>query len=553
MELPVRTRRDSAASAAKRQQQISAKEQQPQQVSAKEQQQKRAPRTTFLVLPRELRDQIYGHLLSHEYTKMPPYHTRPEAARGRQSEANNRDLSAAHTYRFHLNILALNKQIRQEATEELLRRNTFVLISWKWDGLGNLLNQFDLPIITDNQKVIKEFKMHVLRLHLDFPTDKGPVKSVLMLHSDLKVFCRTIRYLCAVSELPAHFVAKHPKPTGDWFGVFTNHHMPAFVTKIELKDVDGESEAEVIEKKAKLLAPLIDLRIAGQKLKVLTPHIGEAQSEYAKIVDDLTKLAAPSLVWVNIAAWDLLDIMLGLMTAANKLCCEGDYERALRHYSIIAFGVPCRHLLCNVPSQITESDATPPVIMGLRVLMDAIAASGWLCLRRGSFQLAADAFRLGQLIFKMLDGFPNRDETLMPLGSEHASWANELPFWFHFSILSGFFEHPLPLAHYIDLSESLRQQWPDVTYITHDLEVLVGLSEGTQTIALKDRLKLLDKFSVRAFPPKTFIFQIPEHIVRPTKVAGWHDLEQYEDATASFKDSSKLGSHTYACFPKPKE
>ncbi|KAI7477159.1 hypothetical protein KC351_g9033 [Hortaea werneckii] len=553
MELPVRTRRDSAAFATKRQQQVFAKEQQRQQ---QQQQKKRAPRTTFfLVLPRELRDQIYGYLLSHEYTKMPPYHTRPAVARGHQSEADNRDWGAAHTYGFHVNILAVNKQIRQEATEELLRRNTFVLISWKWEGLGDLLHQFDLPIITDNQQAIAtvaKSKLNALRLHLDFPTDEGPVKSLLMLHSDLDVFCRTIRYLCATSDWPAHFVAKHSKPAGDWFGFYTNHHMPAFVTKIQLNDVDGESEAEVIEKKAKLLAPLIDLRIAGQKLKVLTPHVGAAQSEYAKIVDDLTKLAAPSLVWAKIAAWDLLDIMLDLMTAANKLCREGDYDRALTHYSDISFGVPCRHLLCNLPPQIAESDAAPPVMMGLRVLVDAIAASGWLCLRRESFEMAGDAFRLGQLIFKMVNGFPNCVETLTPLGSEHASWVNEMTFW-HFSALASFFEHPFPLAHYLDLLETLRQQCPDVTYITHDLDVLVGLSEGTQTIDLKDRPKLLDKFSVRAFPPRTFIFQIPEHIVRPTKVSGWHDLEQYEDATASFKDSLKLGSHTYACFPKPKE
>ncbi|KAI7214714.1 hypothetical protein KC343_g3378 [Hortaea werneckii] len=533
MELPVRTRKDSAASAKKGQQQ-------------------QAPRTTFVVLPRELRDQIYGYLLSHEYTKMPPYHTRPTAARGHQSEEDDRDWSAAHTYRFHVNILAVNKQIRQEATEELLRRNTFVLISWKWDGLGALLHQFDLPIIADNQKAVAKFKMHALRLHLSFTTEKGQIKSLLMLHSDLEVFCRAVRYLGAVLDWPAHFVVKHSKPTGDWFGVYTNHHYPAFVMKIQLNDVDGESEAENIEKKAKLLAPLVDLRIAGQKLKLLRPHVGETQSEFAKIVDDLTKLAAPSLVWVKLAAWDLLDISLDRMAAANELCGKGEYDRALMHYLVIIFGVPSRHLLCNLPPHVAESDAAPPVMIGLRVLMDAIAAYGWLCLRRGKFALAGDAFRLGQVIFHMFNQFPNRDETLMPLGSEHASWVNEMPFW-HFSALSSFFEHPFPLAHYLDLFETLRRQCPDVTYITHDLEVLVDLSKWTQNIALEDRQKLLWRFSVGAFPPKTFIFQIPEHIARPTKVSGWHDLEQYEDATASFKDSLKLGSHNYTCFPKQKE
>ncbi|KAI7534669.1 hypothetical protein KC331_g12438 [Hortaea werneckii] len=536
MELPVRTRKDSAAAGTKRQQQ-------------------QAPRTTFLVLPRELRDQIYGYLLSDEYTKMPPYHTRPAAARGRQSEANKRDMSAAHTYRFHVNILGVNKQLRKEATEELYGRNSFVVVSWKWEELGETLNAFDLPIITDNQTAVArfvKFKNHSLRLHLDYPGVHDPVESLLMLHSDLKVLCRAIRYLGAFLWWPAHFIIKQSKSTGDCFGAYSNHNLPALRTKIEFNRVIAASEAEVFTKKVKLLAPLVDLRIAGQKLKVLGSQNGDAQIDFAKAVDDLTKLAAPSLAWVKIVAWDLLDILMALMTTANKLCRDGDYERASTHYWSAIVGVPFSHFFCNLPPIVAVSDAAPPVIMGLRVLSDAVAATGWLALRRGDFSEARRAQDLGLDVADLISHFLHPEEVLMPTGEDESIWVDQPPSW-HFHPLCSFFTDNWPLAHYVGVFEDLHQQFPDDAHIAHDLEAFVRLGERNQTIALEERPKLLEKFSACALPPQIFTFQIPERNARPTKVSGWHDQEQYGEAVTCFKDNLTLGYHGYVAFPKQKD
>ncbi|RMX84638.1 hypothetical protein D0869_04436 [Hortaea werneckii] len=536
MELPVRTRTDSAA--------FATKEQQPQQVSAKEpqQQQKRAPRTTFLLLPRELRNQIYGYLLSHEYTKMPPYHTCSEDARGR-------DLSAAHTYRFHVNILAVNKQINEEAAKELLLRNTFVVVSWRWEELGETLNGFDIPIITENQTAVAKFKNHSFRLHLDCPGERGPVRSLLMLHSDLNAFCRTIRFLGAIVEGPAHFVLQKSESAGGSFGAYSNNCSPAFRTMIRFNRVDANSEEEAVNKKGELLAPLAELHVAGQKLVVLDPEAREAQSDFTKIVDDLTKLAAPSLVWVRVAAWDLLDISLGLMADGNKLCREGDYRRALRHYSSVIIGAPLRHFLCNLPPPVLESDAAPPVIMGLRVQLDAVAAVGWLTLRRGRIGEAVFAQRLGWQIFDLLTDFPSRWEVLMPPNKDPSTWSDRMSFG-HFSALCTFFLDDNPLQECVDAFKAFLRQFPDDTYLAHDLEVFLRLSESNRTIALEDRPKLLEKFSVCALPLQPLNFQIPEHNARPTKVSGWHDQEQYEDAAACFKDKLRLGHNLYINFPK---
>ncbi|RMY45264.1 hypothetical protein D0863_16076 [Hortaea werneckii] len=535
MELPVRTRKDSDASATKGQQQ-----------------QQQAPRTTFLVLPRELRDQIYGYLLNHEYTKMPPYHTRPAVARGRRSEANRRDLSVARTYRFHVNILAVNKQINKEASEELYDRNNFVVVSWKWEELGDTLNSFDLPIITDNQTAVAKFKNHSLRLHLDYPDVDDPIESLLMLHSDLKVFCRAIRYIGALLYWPAHFVMKQSKSTGDCFGAYSNHNVPALRTKIQINKVIAASEAEILKKKAKLLAPLIDLRIPGQKLKVLSSQNGNAQIEFAKVVDDLTKLAAPSLVWVKIVAWDLLDILLALMTTANKLCRDGDYERASLHYQSIIVGVPFNHFFCSLPPVVMVSDAAAPVIMGLRVLSDAVAATGWLALRRRDITDARTARHLGLELDTLIAHFPNLQEILRPTGEDESNWVDRPPSW-HFHALCSFFTHNWPLARCILVLEDLHEQFPDDAHIAHDLEAFVRLNRRNQTIAPEERPKLLAKFSACALPPQIFTFQIPERNARPTKVSGWHDQEQYGEAVTCFKDNLTLGHHGYVAFPKQED
>jgi hypothetical protein len=64
------------------------------------------PRTNF-PLPRALRDQIYGYLLSSEHVK----------------EGNK--------YHFHTNILAVSKEIHDEAEPLLYKKNTFISVSYK--------------------------------------------------------------------------------------------------------------------------------------------------------------------------------------------------------------------------------------------------------------------------------------------------------------------------------------------------------------------------------------------------------------------------------------
>ncbi|KAI7363264.1 hypothetical protein KC354_g6635 [Hortaea werneckii] len=549
MELPVRTRTNSAAFATKEQEQVAAKELQPQQVSAKEpqqQQKKRAPRTTFLVLPRELRNQIYGYLLSHEYTKMPPYHTRPAAGRGRQSEANKRDLSAAHTYRFHVNILAVNKQINREAAEELLLRNTFVVVSWEWDGLGDLLNKFDIPIITDNQKAVAKFKMHALRLHLKHPHMRGSIQSLLMLHSDLGVFCRTIRYLNATQDASGLFTLKlkdefkSAEESGYWFLPFSSPSDPVFCTKVQFKRVTADSEEEVAIKKAKLLVPFADLRIGTQNLKIIGSEKGDEGSVPSKTVDDLIRLAAPALIWLKILAWDLFDITLGLMAAANELCREGEYARAREHYKAIcsASAVKSTLLAPGLAAPADQSDAAVPVILALRVLVDAATAAGWLYLREScvgnNFDQAVTAEDFGHAITAQLSQLRSKQEVLGYFDEMQLDWLYGTPYW-HFSLVVGFLSGVLDRNLVVHHLQHLHTLCPDNAYVAHDLDEVTRL-QNVETLPPARRKRLAKLFSVCVFPPQTFLFKIPEGNERPTNFEGWCDLEQNEVVVAALHE-----------------
>lgn len=74
-------------------------------------------------------------------------------------------MSSAFTYRFHTAILAINRQIYEEASETL-PSNKFVLVSHVWPGLSILKHQIGLPIVMENQTHGAAFKSHALRVHL---------------------------------------------------------------------------------------------------------------------------------------------------------------------------------------------------------------------------------------------------------------------------------------------------------------------------------------------------------------------------------------------------
>ena len=126
-----------------------------------------------LPIPRETRDQIYGYLLYHEHAHDQPYHVRSAEDAPPFSVESRRFLSIAYTYRFHPNILAVNRQMSKEALQVLLSNN-FIVLSHRFPGLSKFIHRLGLPVITESQDHVARFaklERHVLRVHVQSGPD----------------------------------------------------------------------------------------------------------------------------------------------------------------------------------------------------------------------------------------------------------------------------------------------------------------------------------------------------------------------------------------------
>ena len=106
----------------------------------------------------------------------PPYHVRCQTQRSavrsihysvacfsrltndQQADSNLRDKSVAYTYRFHTNILRVNKQISTEAKGTPYRDNVFVVVSCRWPSFGATMHAYDVPIVKEHLQAAARFE-----------------------------------------------------------------------------------------------------------------------------------------------------------------------------------------------------------------------------------------------------------------------------------------------------------------------------------------------------------------------------------------------------------
>jgi hypothetical protein len=167
-----------------------------------------------------------GYLLLHHHVHQPAHETRPPAQRGKVrlphemagmhcadaflQFSNNklRVANCSHTYRFEVNVLAVNREIRDEANDVLMK-NHFVAVSYRWAQLGYWKHSMDLPIVTENQSHIANFQKHILRVHVKGPNrfSKGEsLESFLILAADLPRFRSMLLWHCYCYLPPANLM-----------------------------------------------------------------------------------------------------------------------------------------------------------------------------------------------------------------------------------------------------------------------------------------------------------------------------------------------------------
>ena len=272
-----------------------------------------APRTNF-PLPRELRDEIFGYLLHHEHVREKPYYARIPSERSKVSsewmldcktstlmrvqlcDNNKRENSSAYTYHFHTNILAVNKQIRDEALRTL-RSNRFIVVSYLWPGLATLKHNIGVPIVTESPAHVARFDQHVLHIHCRAPTTtkvaKIMVESFLIVTDQLPTLCTFLRLVHSSLFSPAPFVTQTSSDMPRTFHMTTTtpegiakQLVPAIL--IQIKDrPEGQDFPQVTED---LLQPLGAVVHGMQDVSFL--NVGTGLAVYT---DKLRQMMGPGM------------------------------------------------------------------------------------------------------------------------------------------------------------------------------------------------------------------------------------------------------------------
>lgn len=142
-----------------------------------------APRANF-PLPRELRDQIYGYLLDGKYTRVERSHECDRA------------------YEFQTNILAVNREIHEEAERYLYANNTFVIINVDYNYF---LDWLPFVASTDVYRRKKIFSAKYHSLKVSYREENDPSRAEVEAEGDLRLILETdLRSYC--STLSAHAI-----------------------------------------------------------------------------------------------------------------------------------------------------------------------------------------------------------------------------------------------------------------------------------------------------------------------------------------------------------
>jgi len=140
-------------------------------------------------VPRELRDQIYFYLLHSDYNRI--------IRKNETTPGGGEKPSCQQGYKFHTNILAVNKAIHTESEEYLYKNNVFVVASAVYPrdsflpGESLLTASYWTPIVTETHAAT--MRHHSLRMHVIISDSNGvimsPIRSCVFLAKELQGMC----------------------------------------------------------------------------------------------------------------------------------------------------------------------------------------------------------------------------------------------------------------------------------------------------------------------------------------------------------------------------
>lgn len=282
-------------------------------------------------IPVELRNNIYRHLLLGVRTRY-----QPQNAPGQYTSPVNSYTSAAHLYHFHTNILAVNKQIHDEASNILYKENTFVVLSSKSPSFEYFRNITDVPIVS--VRFAGRMKHHAMRLHFAWATpplklvqaqsgansrtwNKG-IQALIMLHEDLPRLCCMLQSQYCLSPQTQTIMQKTALAT---FFVSMPKDTKMVNLKIELRTSPYREMTEDLDRD--LLEPFQSVVSAGQIVTITGSR--------PDITNPLQDRMVPDLIWASGMLWSLYHTTRTLKDAYDNLALAGKYREAIFRYSFL--------------------------------------------------------------------------------------------------------------------------------------------------------------------------------------------------------------------------
>jgi hypothetical protein len=490
-------------------------------------------------LSRELRDHIYGYLLHSDYTRVVRERT--------TGPANGEGPFSRQAYKFHTNILAVNKVIHHETEEYLYKNNVFVVASAEWHETGfppgnSLFTAGNYaPIITENRAA--KMRHHSLRLHLnrgqnqDFDytsfyhlSGKPPLRSCLLLAKDFHALCVQMR--CQVAEYPGFAVVveedpgmPHPLKMIGWDDaedkVFKS-------TRLKVQFLDTPYRTGDVKMQRKMLALLRD-NIHCAAMRVTFSGVLPQNLDRIQHIKDVM---APILINRHPSDWIRFEVLRKAKELVDDEIAQGELYLAEESYVTLMVDTgSCIQAQINAPQttslfpsavQATAMNLTYPTIKPFDILRVDIALT-----------LVYLQLKLGDMdhLFTTMENFGKLRKRFEPWIEEMGLYATDSyegvdAVCEHFAILAHLYlEHrirgstrPMSVRHLI---EGLlpHKQFP---YQAHDLAILNKVRNKRDLAILH---LPLHKCSASVLGPRIFSFHKSPGVPKiPASIVGLKDM-----------------------------
>jgi len=478
-------------------------------------------------IPRELRDQIYGYLLHSDYTRV---------ARERKTvSVGVKGPFSRQAYKFHTNILAVNKTVHEETEEYLYKKNVFVVASAEWheNGFwrGEWLFTRNMWTPTITEKRAAKMRHHSVRLHFtkgqtaesNYMQACGvtsPVRSCLILAKDLEALRSTVSI--PILDYEGFAVVLEDDPPGGlnlvgWNDQEDKPHKP---TRLQVKFFDTRYRTGDVDMQYKILSTLRNITCPAMRVSfdgVLSAH--------THLIQQIKDTMSPVLLSRRACDWIRFESLREAKELVDDSMREGELHLAEDTYtSILDDTTNYLHALAFPPQPALLRLSWPSIKPLWALRLDIALTLGFVQIKLGNLQelyLTTGQFKTHAMRAEALvSGFPLVSST------SHVSMEDACG---HFGLLSDLsLENFGPRKKYQNKSVArameILSKFKSSPYVQHDYAILSKVRNKHAKLASAYLPRRL--CSVSVLGPPTFSFHRSPGVPRkPEEMVGLQNLD----------------------------